>query len=274
MSFVKIDRGILDSSLWLEDPVTRLTFITMIAMAEHRDGRVASTAPGIARRANLPLDGVRRALEILETRDPDSKSEMDEGRRIRRVDGGYAIVNFLRYHRFDETNAQRQRRFRENHGVTHVTPDNANNTKKEMKKKKEKETTETETNTPLPPTGGDRVVEIFDHWRDVMAHPSARLDPKRHKVIKAALGLGYTTEQLKRAVDGYRASPWHRGGNDRGATYDALGLILRDAEHVDRGLSLVEEHTARATVAHPPQLETGRERAERLAREQQQGRAS
>lgn len=75
--FVKLDSGILDSSLWLEDPATRITFITMLAMSDP-NGLVETTAPGIARRANLPLAMVREALAKLEAPDPDSRSTTDE----------------------------------------------------------------------------------------------------------------------------------------------------------------------------------------------------
>jgi len=117
--------------------------------------------------------------------------------------------------------------------------------------------------TPQPPGGA--MAAVFDHWREAMGHPQAKLDPKREKAIKAALKLGYPAEQLKRAIDGYRASPWHRGGNDRKATYDGLGLILRDAEHIDRGLALAAEHSGRGVP--PAAMEPGWDRAARMARE-------
>lgn len=96
MAFVKLDCGILDSTLWVESLETRITFITMLAMAKP-DGIVEATAPGIARRANIPLEAVRSAIGKLEQPEEDSRSLQDEGRRIRRVDGGYLIVNYLSY---------------------------------------------------------------------------------------------------------------------------------------------------------------------------------
>lgn len=126
MPYVKLDTGILDSTLWVSDPETRIVFITMLAMAGP-DGMCESTAPGIARRANIGLESVRRALAVLEAPDEDSRSLDLEGRRVVREDGGYRIVNYLKYRDKDHTAAQRMRRMRERQNrnaqpdVTHVT---------------------------------------------------------------------------------------------------------------------------------------------------------
>lgn len=78
------------------------------------------------------------------------------------------------------------------------------------------------------------VSEVFDHWRSVMNHPKAKIDPKREKAIKSAIGLGYTVSDLCLAIDGCRNSPWHMGKNDRATVFDGLDLILRDAAHIDK----------------------------------------
>lgn len=126
MAYVKLDKGILDSTLWLEDSDTCKVFITMLAMTQP-DGLVEATAPVIARRANLSIDRTRKAIGTLEAPDPDSRSTEDDGRRIQRIDGGYEIINYLKYREKDHTNAERQRRHREklrtrnNNAVTGVT---------------------------------------------------------------------------------------------------------------------------------------------------------
>jgi len=111
MPYVKLDAGILDSTLWVEDAVTCKVFITMLAMCK-ANGMCESTAPGIARRANISLEEARKAIETLESPDPDSRSVEDDGRRVKRVDGGYLVVNYQKYRDKDHTNADRQRRFR------------------------------------------------------------------------------------------------------------------------------------------------------------------
>ena len=81
---------------------------------------------------------------------------------------------------------------------------------------------------------------VFDYWREVMEHPNAVLDNKRSRAIAARLKHGYSVEQLKRAVDGCRASPWHQGQNDRHQVYDDIELICRDAKRVEAFLTKAE----------------------------------
>ncbi len=94
-----------------------------MAMAD-AEGFVRSTAPGIARRANLGLTDTEAALEIFESPDSHSRTLDEEGKRIKRIDGGYQIVNYEKYRERDYTAAERQKRWREkqkSNAVTTVT---------------------------------------------------------------------------------------------------------------------------------------------------------
>lgn len=146
MIFVKLDCRILQSSLWSTPPAVRLTFITILAMTEP-DGLCRATAPGIAHAARLPEEDVRKALQVLEGPDPDSRCTAEDGRRIVRVDGGYRVVNYLRYREYESPGAKRTREWRERHGpsqpvtgVTRVT--GVTQKEKERETEKEKEKTE------------------------------------------------------------------------------------------------------------------------------------
>lgn len=77
---------------------------------------------------------------------------------------------------------------------------------------------------------------VFDHWRREMGHERAQFDDKRRRLVNTALKLGYSADDLVKAISGYKNSPHHMGQNDRGARYDSLELILRDAGHIDQGL--------------------------------------
>src|SRR3990167_8050302 len=112
MSYVKLDCNILDSTIWVENSDTRVVFITMLAMSD-QEGICLSTAPGIARRSNISIANVRKALATLEAPDEDSRSMNDHGRRIERINGGYRIINYLSYRNKDHTAAARQRKRRE-----------------------------------------------------------------------------------------------------------------------------------------------------------------
>jgi hypothetical protein len=119
--FVKLYGTILDSSIWSEDPYTRLVWITMLAMAD-AEGFVEAAVPGLARRANVPLDACEAALVRLQAPDPYSKSPENEGRRIEALERGWRILNYLAYRELrtseQSANAERQKRYRERRTVT------------------------------------------------------------------------------------------------------------------------------------------------------------
>lgn len=115
----------------------------------------------------------------------------------------------------------------------------------------------------------DGVHAVFDHWQKVWGHEKAHLDAKRRKVIQAALA-GYSVADLCRAITGYRTSPHHTGQNDRATVYDDIGLLLRDAAHIDAGLRFADQpphHTGQSALTRknvaavadwrPPELRNG-----------------
>lgn len=114
--FVKLYGSILDSSVWSEDPYTRLVWITMLAMAD-ADGFIEAAVPGLARRANVPLEACESALARLQFPDPYSKSPEHEGRRVARVARGWTILNYMAYRELrterQVQDAVRQQRHRE-----------------------------------------------------------------------------------------------------------------------------------------------------------------
>lgn len=97
---------------------------------------------------------------------------------------------------------------------------------------------------PEPPSRGKPrlpVSEVFGYWRERAGKSAAtKLDAKRRRRIEWALGA-YGLEAVQRCIDGYAASEWHMGANDRGQRYDDLTLWLRDAEHVERGIAMAAE---------------------------------
>lgn len=94
--YAKIYESILDSSVWSESATTRLVWITMLAMAD-QDGHVEASVGGLARRANVSRDECEAALAVLSSPDPDDKSGVDDGRRIRKVERGWTITNHRQY---------------------------------------------------------------------------------------------------------------------------------------------------------------------------------
>ena len=68
----------------------------MLAMAD-KHGRVWGSVPGLANRARVPVEVAREALESFMSPDADSRTEDHEGRRIRKIDGGWALLNYGKY---------------------------------------------------------------------------------------------------------------------------------------------------------------------------------
>jgi hypothetical protein len=134
---VKLDCGILDSSLWIERDV-RDVFITALLLAKPQQfdaalpqihirslkptgwkvppgeyGFVRAASTGIIDRAKVPTAAGLKALEVLGSPEMESRSPEFDGRRVVRIAGGFVVLNYMRYRDKDTTGAERQARFRE-----------------------------------------------------------------------------------------------------------------------------------------------------------------
>jgi len=85
------------------------------------------------------------------------------------------------------------------------------------------------------------IKEIFSYWQEIFYHPQAKLSNDRRAKIKARFAEGYTVDQLKKAIDGCKASAYHMGENESGKKYDSIGLIFRNADKVEQFWGYVEE---------------------------------
>ncbi len=122
MPFVKLDCGIIHSSLWAESSDTKICWITLLLLAD-QNGFVRAAPSAIAREAGIPADVARRAISLFCSPDNESRSTENKGKRIARVEGGFHILNYEKYRERDYTNAERQKRWRESQksNVTTVT---------------------------------------------------------------------------------------------------------------------------------------------------------
>lgn len=94
--FTKLSKSIVLSSVWAEPDAVRLTWITMLALADP-EGYVGASVPGLASAARVPLDACEKALESFLAPDPYSRSKEHEGRRIEVAEGGWRILNYRAY---------------------------------------------------------------------------------------------------------------------------------------------------------------------------------
>ena len=137
MGFVKLDCGMLDSTLWI-DREARELFITALLMATPYElkepaeqicvrtldrtgftvppgwyGLVEAAGVGIVRRAGMESETGLAALERLGSPEADSRTPDYDGRRLVRIDGGYIALNYVKYREKDHTSAERSKRYRE-----------------------------------------------------------------------------------------------------------------------------------------------------------------
>ncbi len=60
-------------------------------------GIVSASIPGLASVANVSVDETRVSVKNLLSPDPDSRTKDYEGRRIEEIDGGWRILNYVKY---------------------------------------------------------------------------------------------------------------------------------------------------------------------------------
>jgi hypothetical protein len=111
--FVKLFSSILDETLH-GVPETRGVFVDILLLAD-REGVVDMTAAAIAGRTGRKMEEVEKAIAILESPDPDSRSDVADGRRLVRLYDnrlwGWRVVNYLTYRGIrDEEDRRRQNR--------------------------------------------------------------------------------------------------------------------------------------------------------------------
>lgn len=94
--FTKLFSTITDSSIWSEPNHVRLTWITMLAMAD-ANGTVEASIPGLAHRARVSIEECADAVNRLSAPDPYSRTKDYEGRRISEIDGGWVLLNHAKY---------------------------------------------------------------------------------------------------------------------------------------------------------------------------------
>jgi hypothetical protein len=100
----------------------------------------------------------------------------------------------------------------------------------------------------------DAIKVIFEHWKTVMQHPRSKLDCKRSSLIRKALKMGYTAQELCDAVTGCSITPHNMGENLQGQRYDGLHIIFKDADQIDRFIY---------NCHHPPKSKSNNEAVKR-----------
>jgi hypothetical protein len=117
-NYTKLFNSIVTSTIWTEDDKTRITWITMLAISD-QNGEVQASIPGLARVAGISIEATETALNKFLSPDSYSRTPDDEGRRIEKIEGGWALLNHAKYRAMASKedaklcNAKRQARKRE-----------------------------------------------------------------------------------------------------------------------------------------------------------------
>ncbi len=85
----------------------------------------------------------------------------------------------------------------------------------------------------IVPLKRDDSQTVFDFWRNHTGHTKAGFDDKRKAIIRKFLPL-YGVDDLCKAIRGCMSTPWNQGDNPQGQIYDALSVIFKDADQIDR----------------------------------------
>lgn len=256
-TFVKLDAGILNSTLWV-DLHARIVFITALLMAEPIElteampqinvsdltltgwevppgwyGMVPAAGIGIVHRAGLERDVGIEALQRLGAQDTDSRSKDHEGRRLVRVNGGYIVLNFVKYRERDYTGADRSKRWRERQKALRAATRDVSNATRDI-------------------TQEEREVEGEVERENTSAHANAGLAP---------YPSGETTPATRHSTDAERwpyeqSQPWARGLKDAGCKIGSQNWRLWKTlveQHGDRVHQVAK--TVPATDRWPDQVE-------------------
>jgi hypothetical protein len=94
--FTKLFSSIVHSTIWRDEMHVKIVWITMLALS-NRNGDVLASIPGLADASRVSLDQCLDALKRLSEPDEWSRTKEYEGRRIQEVDGGWNILNYMKY---------------------------------------------------------------------------------------------------------------------------------------------------------------------------------
>lgn len=109
MGFTKLDEGILQSSVMAEDSDTFKVWIALLAACRD-DGIARISEIYISSVCHLSIETVVKSLGKLRKPDPYSRTKDSDGIRIRDVDGGFEVVNYLKYRARSVTEYERERK--------------------------------------------------------------------------------------------------------------------------------------------------------------------
>lgn len=212
--FVKLDCGIVDSTIWAEPDDVLRAWIALLAKADAY-GIVRVSIPALAILCRTTTARAAEIIEIFKAPDRYSRSPEFDGRRVEERDGALVLLNYVKHRELTQgkpgSHAERQRRYRDRLAnrddslaspVTdrRVTKSNTQSRTKDRDTEAEvevKQEHELPNGNSSPSAGADEpatrsdpipyqaIVDVFN--RTLTRLPKARtLTPKRRTLIRSA----------------------------------------------------------------------------------------
>jgi|LSQX01.3.fsa_nt_gb hypothetical protein len=129
MAFTKLDSHITKSSLWSEGLHVRVVFVTFLAEKDE-NGIVEAAPSSMQRLCNVTKEQFEDAIKILESPDPESRTEEFEGRRIEKIEGGWIVLNHEKYRLREDVKRENRRDYMKNYMRNKRNVNNVNINKK------------------------------------------------------------------------------------------------------------------------------------------------
>jgi hypothetical protein len=213
LGFTKLDERILQSSIMAEDSVIFKVWIALLASCGP-DGIAAVSSVFLSSVCHLGIEIIDAAIKTLENPDKRSRSLKEEGRRIKRVDGGYFVINYEKYRGFSyskKEEAIRKRKYREQvktgqlwdmTGHDGTVPDTSASASSSSSSLKEGDRGGEKT---AKFAGGTDDEAIASEFKDLWDDWPAKKDKDQAFINYRRERRTHTVEELEKAVEGYEA---------------------------------------------------------------------
>lgn len=253
----KLFTKILDSSIWLASDTTRIVWITLIAAMDEDGFCPFATVENLAARARVELKAAKKAVEQLESPEPETATDDDDGRRIERIAGGWLVINADKYRNMvtrivaREQTRERVRRHRAKKSA--VTQCNACNDLKQN----------------VTPSEAVSEAEAYtDHKRERPAYKKFE-KPTMEMISLQASKIGLSALEAEKFFNHYEANGWRTGrGKVVSWTHLLTGWKLRQNQYenhagtnrrgFDRNKGTFNEGKAHLYKAKPIQPQTAK----------------
>jgi len=113
--WTKLDSGIVRSTIWMESSDCLRVWIALLAESDSH-GLVRASVPAMAHLCLLSVADFEEIIKKFCGPDPHSRCKEHNGRRLELIDGGWVILNYVKYRELTQnkarSGAERQRRYR------------------------------------------------------------------------------------------------------------------------------------------------------------------